>query len=278
MEQTNIQTESGERGRALGAAALYFGIFLAGQFLVSFVYTAIVFAGTILELGLGDWQALLSTAYDSIRNGALLLSAITNAVLLTTYFLIFKIRKKSVLAEARMHPVPFSRLAYLIPLGIALNVFLTGALNLLPQTVLDDYAAATDNLLNGSGLLMLAAVVFLAPLTEEVVFRGLIYTRLKRAVPRWIAVLLSSLLFGLMHGQILWIVYAGCIGALLCVVSDWYDSLWASVVLHMAFNLGSGFAAIAEAVSPVLLLPLTAALCAALLFYIRRFLVPQRQN
>lgn len=73
-------------------------------------------------------------------------------------------------------------------------------------------------------LLMLgAAVVILAPLTEEWLFRGILLPALQRAAGRrwpWlgaaVAVLVSSIIFGLLHWPIWWVpaVYGGVIGLL----------------------------------------------------------------
>ncbi|MGM9625114.1 MAG: lysostaphin resistance A-like protein, partial [Eubacteriales bacterium] len=70
------------------------------------------------------------------------------------------------------------------------------------------------------------------------------YTRLKRGLPQrgmgiFFAALISAVIFGALHGTLLQLFYTVPMGLLLCFVYDRYKSLWASVLVHMAFNLCS---------------------------------------
>ena len=117
-------------------------------------------------------------------------------------------------------------------------MFVVCILSLLPQATLSSYTDSAAGLLGASSVLTILCIAVIAPLSEEVIFRGLLYTRLKRGMGRAPAILLASLLFGIMHGQLIWAAYACALSVLLCLVLDWYDSLWASVLLHLSFNAG----------------------------------------
>ncbi len=88
------------------------------------------------------------------------------------------------------------------------------------------------------------AVVFLstcvaAPLAEEMVFRVVIYRRLRRSVSaRW-AIGISSVLFALYHGNLPQGLYALLMGAVLAVLMECYGSAGAPVTAHMAANTAS---------------------------------------
>lgn len=79
-------------------------------------------------------------------------------------------------------------------------------------------------------------VAVIGPLVEEFVFRGVIYNGYRKAGGRIGAILLSSLLFGLMHMNLNQLVYAFVVGILLAVVVEAADSLWASALCHFIFN------------------------------------------
>ncbi len=66
----------------------------------------------------------------------------------------------------------------------------------------------------GVGSLLLAAVVYglVSPFAEEAVFRGSLFGNLRRCMPLWQAVLLSSLLFGIYHGNPSQALYAFVMG------------------------------------------------------------------
>ncbi len=65
--------------------------------------------------------------------------------------------------------------------------------------------------------------VVLAPLTEEVLFRGLIRTELRTHMKPRAAALLGALLFGLYHGNISQGIYAFLLALCLEPVCEWAD-------------------------------------------------------
>ncbi len=96
-------------------------------------------------------------------------------------------------------------------------------------------------------------VAILAPLTEEVYFRGIVLGWLRRHWGMAWAIGLSSLVFGLMHLK--WLTPGGtggmvataelvAMGALLALVAVRTGSLWASVITHGVNNLLAALAAV----------------------------------
>ncbi len=88
-----------------------------------------------------------------------------------------------------------------------------------------------------------------APVSEELLFRQVIYKRLREISPVWPAVILSALLFGLYHGNPVQGIYAFIMGILLALVYEWTGSLLAPVVFHMVANHLSNMAYEFEEVS-----------------------------
>ena len=86
-------------------------------------------------------------------------------------------------------------------------------LALLPESWMEEYGKAM-RLSTETGLIPALAVVAGAPLAEELVFRGVIQSRLERAMPVWIAIVLQAVLFGFIHGTPVQIGYAFLMGLL----------------------------------------------------------------
>ncbi|MEE8444211.1 MAG: type II CAAX endopeptidase family protein [Alphaproteobacteria bacterium] len=89
----------------------------------------------------------------------------------------------------------------------------------------------------------------LVPLAEEIFFRGLVYGWLRRVWSVPAGVMVSALIFGVIHGFVVVIVAAAMIGIALALLYEKSRSLWPSAVLHMVFNsisLSLMFAEIAE--------------------------------
>lgn len=129
-----------------------------------------------------------------------------------------------------------------------LCVFLSG------QTLFQIFAVVIELVLNQFGLSAMEAVemasagadtlsMFLymgivAPVVEEIVFRGLIMRGLQPYGKRF-AVLTSAILFGLFHGNLIQSPYAFVVGLVLGYTAMEYSILW-SMVLHMVNNLVLG--------------------------------------
>ncbi len=77
-----------------------------------------------------------------------------------------------------------------------------------------------------------------APVVEEIVFRGLVMRGLEK-YGRWFAIVASSVLFGLFHGNPAQSPYAFAVGLVMGYVAMEYNLLWA-MVMHMVNNLVLG--------------------------------------
>jgi membrane protease YdiL (CAAX protease family) len=73
-------------------------------------------------------------------------------------------------------------------------------------------------------------------LFEEVLFRGYMQRRLLQRWPAWVAILVASSLFGIMHIMPHAVVFAFAIGLWLGVLAWRTDSVWPSVVCHAFIN------------------------------------------
>ncbi len=105
----------------------------------------------------------------------------------------------------------------------------------------DDYESSAAILYQGSMALELISVGVLTPVAEELIFRGLIFRRLRWALDAVPAMLLSALLFAIFHGNLLQGIYSFAIGVLLAFVYERTHSLLAPVFVHVGANLVSVF-------------------------------------
>lgn len=76
----------------------------------------------------------------------------------------------------------------------------------------------------------------ISPLTEELLFRGLIYNRMKRYFPVKWSVLLSALFFGLYHGNVVQALYGTILGTMIAYVYEVSGDFKIPVFAHAAAN------------------------------------------
>jgi membrane protease YdiL (CAAX protease family) len=84
--------------------------------------------------------------------------------------------------------------------------------------------------------LAFVTLIIVAPLAEEILFRGFLYGKLRKRMPLWVAMLITSALFGLIHGQ--WNVGLDvfALSIVLCSLREITGSIWAGILLHMIKN------------------------------------------
>lgn len=87
--------------------------------------------------------------------------------------------------------------------------------------------------------LILLALLVAAPVTEELLMRGTIYPRMRKAMGYMPAAVLSALLFAAMHGTTVHLAYTVSLGILLAIAYELTRMLWVPVLMHLLFNLGA---------------------------------------
>ncbi len=92
------------------------------------------------------------------------------------------------------------------------------------------------------GLLLLA--VFIAPVCEELLFRGFLFTGFQRSMPLALAVVLSAFIFAAAHNDLPSFPVLFCIGLLLALLRWRTGSLWPGVLLHLLNNAWSALSII----------------------------------
>jgi uncharacterized protein len=84
--------------------------------------------------------------------------------------------------------------------------------------------------------LAFVSLVVVAPIAEELIFRGYLFGKLKKYAAVWISILLSAALFAVAHGQWNVALDTFALGIVLATLRVVTGSLWASIVLHALKN------------------------------------------
>lgn len=212
---------------ALGKSFLYLLFFLAIQFLAGIIYAVIAVAGASLFHGEADAGSVLAGTETAVLFAYLLT---VGAVLLW-----FRLRHKPLGEAVGLRRCSGWTAAFSAFAALGLFVAINLALALLPAAWMTDYSEYMDVLLS-DGLLPAVSIVLMGPLAEELMFRGVIQTRLARAMPAWIAVVLQAVLFGVTHGTPIQMAYAFLIGLALGFLRSRTGSILPGFAAHAAFN------------------------------------------
>lgn len=130
--------------------------------------------------------------------------------------------------------------AILVPLGICLVLGLNNLIAFSGLSAMSESYQETAILLYAPPLaVQLISVGIVIPCVEELIFRGLIYHRLRNMVSALWAMILTALAFGLFHGNLVQGCYGFFAGLALAFVREQFGTVNAAVLLHMIMNLTS---------------------------------------
>lgn len=85
-------------------------------------------------------------------------------------------------------------------------------------------------------VLMAIAAALVAPICEEIVFRGYLYPVAKRYIGPWMAALCTALVFSAAHGSLAALLPLFVFGLVLVAIYEWTGSIWAPMAVHFLFN------------------------------------------
>jgi len=157
------------------------------------------------------------------------------------FWLMRKDRQKEQLAGiVENKKAPFGK--YVLIVGMSIP-FALGVNNILLLSNLAEYSAAyqeTAEILYTPSLpVQLVCLGVIVPILEEMLFRGVIYRRMRINTTVMRAILNSALLFGLYHGNMVQFLYGFVCGLLLAYLYEKYGSIWAPIMAHMCMNIVS---------------------------------------
>jgi hypothetical protein len=192
-------------------------------------------------IGTLSGMAIENLAQPSIAQ-SLALAALEGIALVAGIYL-FGLRRKG-LGWQILGIKPVSGIWVLVT--IAISVFaipLTGVITILVMLALGlplenpqlDFLLPQDISLPTAGLMLLLAGI-VVPIAEELIFRGFLYTFLKERWGVWPGVVISSLIFGIIHADVIVGITAFLLGILLAVLFEYSRSLWTSILVHAINN------------------------------------------
>ena len=183
----------------------------------------------------GDIQGAME-AY--LAEKTTLISIVHNALIIIC-LLIYRRKSASAKEALPLGKLPIKDVGCCAGAGVCAAFIVTLLLSLLPipEEMMASYSTAVTEVTSGTPPEKLLSVVILAPIAEELLFRGAIYGSFKKTSRSYVAIIASCALFGLMHQDPVWIIYAFLMGLGLTMTLNAYGTLIAPIILHMAFNL-----------------------------------------
>lgn len=218
-----------------------YGAFMAATVLVSLLQVVLMGAGVPLD---GVNQVLLSTVY------AAAVYVLSIVIVIGVPYLVR--RRKTTRKELGIPDTP-SWMDLLLPIPAYIVYIISSAIliallmNILPGIDLQQAQQLpfTQSMLGSQWHYILAflTLVVFAPVAEELLFRGYLYGKLAKVGPVWLAVIVSSLVFGAAHlwaggSDLQWLVAIDtlALGIILCLLRVFTGAIWAGILVHALKN------------------------------------------
>ena len=166
------------------------------------------------------------------------LAAFLTLPILILYYRMDRKREERQKLVHRFTPVPAWQYVLVAVLGMAAClagnnlVFASGL-----YQVSDAYDAISELLYGGKLVLELVGLGIIVPVVEEIIFRGLMYRRMREYMNVSMASVVCSMIFGFYHGNLVQGVYAFCLSLLFIYVYERFHSMAAPILFHVAANL-----------------------------------------
>jgi membrane protease YdiL (CAAX protease family) len=210
-------------------------IYYAFSTLYLLIATSFVTISNIRTYGTIDTDQLAQAIIDQVFISTLFAQIST---LLLCLVLLYKEKLKSFLnfKKISIKLIVISFFAGISMVFVSLNI-----INLLeiffPKLVEDSLSELTD-LININSWLLFIPVVLMAPVVEEVLYRGILFRAFKKEGIRsiWI-ILISGLVFGIIHLNFVQSTYAAILGVIMALAYYWTKNILVPVIMHFGNNL-----------------------------------------
>lgn len=121
-----------------------------------------------------------------------------------------------------------------------LSMPLTTLINAISMLFVDNTVMVlSDQILGVAFPVMLFFMAVVPAFCEETLFRGVVYGGYRKQGDKFVAVLLSGFLFGVMHMNLNQALYAFAIGVLLALLFEATDSIFPTMLFHFVYNAQS---------------------------------------
>ncbi len=131
----------------------------------------------------------------------------------------------------------------LAPIGFIVFMFASTLLLGIMQKILpginwtESQDVGFSNLITGADYFWTFIIlVIVAPVIEEVIFRGWLYGKIRARIPAVPAILLVSILFGIVHGQWNVGVTVFVMSIAMCTIREITGTIWGGILIHIIKN------------------------------------------
>jgi len=158
-------------------------------------------------------------------------------------FVVWPFYKRDLIFEGRyklpvkMNKAQWMNILCVVIMAICFSVSLNNIISMSPLMDMSKaYEDAADAFYGTNIWLELLGSALVTPVLEELLHRGVVYTRLRRMMGIWGSVILSALIFACLHFNVVQFVYAFLLGIVFAIIMEKSKHLYAPILAHIIAN------------------------------------------
>ncbi len=226
--------------KRIAQASAWFMAYFILQNVISIVLAVVKIASSPDLLNAFKDPAQMSDVLMDVTMQTVVPALIISAV---CYILIYLVHRKIVHKKLDLCTLDWQKALFFVGVGgvinVAVNLTVSLAAAFMPKSWVDALTSSTDMVATGQPFwLLLLGTGLLVPIMEELTFRYGVHKTLAQHNVAF-AYVASSIIFGLMHGNPIQIVYAALLGWLLAYVYTKTENIWYPIILHAVNNTSS---------------------------------------
>jgi uncharacterized protein len=174
----------------------------------------------------------------------LAISILTASVCILVFGIWFKRSNKREESNNKKRLFTLKNISSMLLLAAGLQFGISILLNVIAMIKPDwfnTYGEIMEQLGMGNSILSLIYIALIAPISEELIFRGVVFGYSRKFLPIVAANILQALLFGAYHLNLVQGLYAFVLGMFLGIIRMKFNTLYASILLHMLINISGIF-------------------------------------
>lgn len=254
--------------KSLKKPAIYFAIYFGMQIAVTIIVTICLglYMGLTSDIA-ADVSSLSANMEEIILNNLFGITLLAALITLIIYHFMLKNKGDSLAKFCGVRKISIKNVTLILIMGTCLALLSSLVVGLL-QDFFTDYATISESIssvtetvkntggeLSGDGSIttrvsievimawigMFSMIVGI-PVFEEVLFRGLIFNSLKGHLKIGWCVVISAIIFGIAHMNVLQGIYACFLGVVLAIAYEKTKTIWAPIIMHVIYNFFGGYA------------------------------------
>lgn len=233
-----------EKKRKIGVFAIIspFLVYYAVSLVVEIIASIFIMIPEMQKGGVINVEDTANHVMNIFMSHLTLITSLVALFVIPFFWLMYRkdVNYEKMLGVVKREKAPIWKYIIIFGLGITACI---GLNNLLVLGNVAAYSGTYEETMTAlykeSFIVQVIGLGIVVPIAEEFMFRGVIYKRLSFIAGRGKAMLLSALMFGLYHGNLVQAIYGFILGYLAVYLYEKYGSLKAAILFHMVVNLTS---------------------------------------